>query len=214
MKLVGITGGIGSGKSFVCRLLQAKGYPVYDCDTEAKRLMVTHPDIIRDMRALLSDAVYEPLLQEGAPVHTDDAGPLAEVAPAYRLNKQLVADYLFASGDHATRINAIVHPRVKEDFLRWAERQNTELVFVESAILKEAHFLDVLDAVLLVSAPDKVRLRRAMTRDRATERQIRLRMSQQQSQASMRKFASFEIVNDGKKDLSASLDTFLQTLLA
>ena len=185
-------------------MLEARGYPVYDCDSKAKRLMVRHPDIIREMRQLLGNDVYLPSTAHSSA--NDDA-------PAtYELNKPLIADYLFQSAENSARINAIVHPRVKDDFLQWAQNQTAELVFVESAILCEAHFLDVLDAVLLVSAPYEIRLHRAMTRDGAAEAQIRQRMTQQQSQHSMRQFATFELVNDGVNDISSALDSFLQKL--
>ena len=152
---IGVMGGIGSGKSYVCRLLAQRGIPVYSSDDEAKRLMTTDPEIVHDLRQLLGNDVYE---------MADDQ--------TLRLNKPLVANYLFASPDHTTRINAIVHPRVKKDFLRWMSEQSTYVVLVESALLVESHLVDVVDCVLLVDAPYRLRLQRTMQRDHATETQV------------------------------------------
>ena len=99
---IGITGGIGSGKSYVAHLLEKKGIPLYDTDREAKRLTVTHPQIREKLSDLLGAEVY----------HTDGT-----------LNKPLVAGYLFSSPEHAEHINQIVHPCVYDDFQLWADRQ-------------------------------------------------------------------------------------------
>lgn len=204
---IGVTGGIGSGKSYVCHLLENRGFPVYYCDDEAKRLMTCHPDIMRDMSSLLGEEVYLP-----ANTVSSKSSGAAGQEKKFELNKPLVAAFLFASCDNAKKINSIVHPRVKQDFLQWAAQQDSNLVFVESAILQEADFLDVLDAVLLVSAPDALRLRRAMQRDNASEQQIRLRMSRQLSQDDMRSFSHYEIINDGETDLFAAIDSMLTKL--
>ena len=98
MKTIGITGGIGSGKSFVSALLQEHfGIPVYDCDAEAKRLTATDKGIRRQLVSLVGPQVFD--------------GPI--------LNRQCLADYLFASPENALRVNAIIHPVVLEDFKRW-----------------------------------------------------------------------------------------------
>ena len=99
MTSIAITGGIGSGKSYVSVLLQAAGIPVYNTDNEAKRLMLSDEGIRQDLIALLGEGVY-----------TDGT-----------LNKPMLASYLFAGSENASRINAIVHPRVKADFRRWME---------------------------------------------------------------------------------------------
>ena len=97
---IAITGGIGSGKSYISNILQEYGIPIYNTDDEAKRLMVSDEGIRRDLVALLGEEVYV----EGT------------------LNKSLLASYLFADPENAARINGIVHPRVKMDFCRWLEQ--------------------------------------------------------------------------------------------
>lgn len=187
---LGITGGIGSGKSYVARLLAQRGLPVYDTDTEAKRLMLSDADIRAGLIGLLGERVY-----------VDE-----------KLNKPLLADYLFASDEHASRINSIVHPSVKRDFLRWAaSRAEHEVVALESAILYESGFDDVVDYVVAVYAPLEVRIRRAMERDCATEEQVKSRISSQMNEELKRDRADFVIVNDGRA-LSSQLDALLKAL--
>lgn len=156
---IGITGGIGSGKSHVSSLMQRElGIPVYDCDKEAKRLIATDEEI----RCKLTELVGQEVFKDG------------------KLNKKLLADFLFADAENASQVNAIVHPAVLKDFMLWAEKQETKVVALESAILFESGFNAYVDKVLFVDAPEDVRLHRAMLRDSASETQIRARMKMQQ----------------------------------
>ena len=196
---IGITGGIGSGKSFVARLLSQRfGIPVYDCDSHARMLMTTS-SIIRDqLKTIVGVDVYLP---DGT------------------LNKPLLANYLFASRNHAVSINAIVHPVVKDDFLRWADEEEAkfyfagrqQLVALESAILLDAGFDDIVDRVLLVDAPQSLRLQRVMRRDSVTEEQVRKRMQQQMSDEERRQRAHAIIINDGRP-LEPQLQTFIHSI--
>lgn len=187
----GVTGGIGSGKSYVLRLLAARGIPVYDSDTEAKRLMRTDADIRRGLEDLLGDSVY---LAGG------------------ELNKPLLSAYLFANARNAGRINAIVHPRVKADFYRWASEQSVSCVALESAILFEAGFEDTVDFVVTVYAPMEVRIRRVQARDGLTEAQVRERMAAQSDDEEKCRRADYVIVNDGSKPLEIQIDNLLRIL--
>lgn len=192
MVKLGITGGIGSGKSYVARLLAERGIPVYDTDTEAKRLMITDEVIRERLIGLLGQEVY---LADGA------------------LNKPLVADFLFASPGNAARINAIVHPRVKADFLNWAVVNSAQaIVALESAILFEAGFDDVVDYIVTVYAPVEVRLRRAMDRDAATEEKIRQRMAAQLDDEIKCRRSDCVIFNDGSLPLLPQLDNLQKNL--
>ena len=186
---IAITGGIGSGKSYISNILQEYGIPIYNTDDEAKRLMVSDEGIRRDLVALLGEEVYV----EGA------------------LNKSLLASYLFADAENAARINGIVHPRVKLDFCRWLEQHtDKEIVGMECAILFEAGFDDAVDAVVMVYAPEALRVERAMKRDHATEAQIRSRIAAQLDDEEKRKRADYVIYTDG----SIPLDSQLSTLIA
>ena len=189
MTSIAITGGIGSGKSYVSALLQAAGIPVYNTDNEAKRLMLSDEGIRQDLIALLGEGVY-----------TDGA-----------LNKPMLASYLFAGPENAARINAIVHPRVKADFRRWMEEhEGQEIVGLECAILFEAGFADTVDAVVTVYAPEALRVERAMKRDGATEAQIRARIAAQMDEEEKCRLSDYIIYNDG----SISLENQLSALVA
>ena len=186
---IAITGGIGSGKSYISNILQEYGIPIYNTDDEAKRLMVSDEGIRRDLVALLGEEVYV----EGT------------------LNKSLLASYLFADAENAARINGIVHPRVKLDFCRWLEQHtDKEIVGMECAILFEAGFDDAVDAVVMVYAPEALRVERAMKRDHVTEAQIRARIAAQLDDEEKRKRADYVIYTDG----SIPLDSQLSTLIA
>lgn len=178
---IGITGGIGAGKSFVANLLRTHfGIPVYDCDSEAKRLMTTSSEMRQKLTALVGPQAY------------DDQGGL---------NRQVMAQFLFASEDYAQRINAIVHPVVRRDFEAWAERQvqaGQRVMGVESAVLFEAGMEDAVDWVLYVDAPMELRVQRAMLRDGATRDQVLSRVARQRTSADALRGEDAIVVNDGR----------------
>ena len=176
---LGITGGIGSGKSVVARLLQVMDVPVYLTDDAAKQLMTESSDIRRELSALAGAEVYRP---DGS------------------LNRALLAAYMFGHPDRVARVNAIVHPRVKADFLRWCgeqERRGFPLVGMECAILYESGFDSLVDRVLTVSAPVDIRLQRVMRRDAAREEQVRKRIAHQLDDSLLVSRADFVVTNDG-----------------
>lgn len=178
--ILGITGGIGCGKSFVSSILkECYSIPVYDCDSEAKRLMSSDEGIREKLIGLVGEEVYS-----------------GEV-----LNRKLLADFLFSNADNAQCVNAIVHPAVWSDFLRWAKDQRCPLVALESAILFECGFNARMDYVLFVDAPEDVRLHRAMQRDSASEEQIRARMNMQHPEE-YRQLSDFIVDNSRSDDKS------------
>lgn len=192
---LGITGGIGSGKSYVAQMLQARwDVPVYDCDSEAKRLTAESDDI----RTALTQLVGDHLWQQG------------------QMQKPVLAAYLFASPEHAAQVNAIIHPAVRRDFLRWTDAHSrSPVVAIESAILCESGFHTLVDSILLVDAPLEVRLQRAMLRDGASRQQVMARMARQDS-AQARQLARFTVINDGGNDqlLQACLESIVTQLQA
>ena len=192
---LGITGGIGSGKSYVAQMLQARwDVPVYDCDSEAKRLTAESDDI----RTALTQLVGDHLWLQG------------------QMQKPVLATYLFASPEHAAQVNAIIHPAVRRDFLRWADAHSrSPVVAIESAILCESGFHTLVDSILLVDAPLEVRLQRAMLRDGASRQQVMARMARQDS-AQARQLARFTVINDGGGDqlLQACLESIVTQLQA
>lgn len=188
---IAVTGGIGSGKTFVSNRLKERGIPIYNSDDEAKRLMLSDEGIRRDLEALLGEDVY----RDGV------------------LNKPLLASYLFSDAANAARINAIVHPRVRADFERWlAEHQDAEIAGMECAILYEAGFQDAVDCVLMVYAPEALRVERAMKRDGASEKQIRARMAAQMDDEKKRLRADFVIYTDGSVPLEEQLAELIKQI--
>ena len=188
---IAITGGIGSGKSYVSDLLEKRGIPIYNADNESKRLTVTDVNIREGLIELLGEEVY----QEGM------------------LNKPLLASYLFASSENAAKVNGIIHPRVKADFLQWVdEHRHVGVVGLESAILYESGFDDVVDAVVMVYAPESLRLQRAMKRDQASEAQVRALMADQMDDEEKRRRADYVVMNDGSISLEEQLDVLAEHL--
>lgn len=188
---IAITGGIGSGKSYVSALLQKQGIPIYNADDEAKRLMLGDESIREGLIDLLGDEVY-----------TDG-----------NLNKPLLASYLFADAGNAARINSIVHPRVKADFRSWLKaHQESEIAALECAILYESGFEDTVDFVVMVYAPEELRVERAMRRDNATEQQIRARIAAQMNDEEKCRRADYVVFNDGSIPLERQLADLIAQL--
>ncbi len=187
--IVGITGGIGSGKTYICHRLQDMGYPTYLCDDEAKRLMLGDPTIRQQLQQLIGAEAYTP---QG-------------------LNKPLIASYLFQNKAHAESINAIVHPVVRRDIRRWYSQQTSTLCFVESAILFEAQFDTEMDFTVLVHADEATRLSRAMLRDHADEQAIRSRMAQQTASLALHR-ADYLLNNGPQADPTPEIKKMIQYL--
>lgn len=142
--IIGVTGGIGSGKSTVLRSIARRGYPVYDCDAEAKRLILEDPDVRRQMVELFGEEVYRNGVYQ----------------------TQWVAAQVFADKSKLARLNAIVHPAVERDIRCWAEgiSHQSDVRFVESAILISSGLAKLCDAVVLITAPEQERIERVLLR--------------------------------------------------
>ncbi len=189
----GITGGIGSGKSYVCRLLQKRGYEVYDCDNAAKRLIRTSPEIRRDLTDLIGSDTY---FEEGG----------GRKDKKYILNKKAVAEFLLASEENAHAIDRIVHPAVFQDFIE------SGMEWMESAIIFESGIYRLVDRIIVVTAPEEVRIQRVMQRDGISREKVLEWMGRQLPQDIVRERADYEIVNDGEADLDRQLDSLLEII--
>ncbi len=175
---IGITGGIGSGKSYVCRCLTAKyGIEVYDCDAAAKRLIRTSPVIQQELTVLIGEETYV----DG------------------QLNKAAMAHFLLQSEDHAKAIDAIVHPAVFRDF------EESGMKWMESAIMYESGIYQLVDQVIAVTAPLEVRIDRVMQRDHITREKVLQWIERQLPQEEVVRRANYEIVNDGVSDIDEQL---------
>lgn len=177
-----ITGGIGSGKSFVCRMLQDYGIDVYDCDAGAKRLMRSDWTLQRRLTAAVG----------------------IEVFPGGVLDKAVLAKFLLSSEDNNRIVNSIVHPAVAEDFAC------SGLSWLESAILFEADFQKYVDRVVCVSAPLEVRVQRIMLRDEISREQAVEWIARQIPQEEKEQRSDYVIVNDGVQPLDEQIERMLR----
>ena len=167
----GITGGIGAGKSYVCKLLKARGIEVYDCDAAAKRLIRTSASLQEQLRQLVGS-----------------------------LDKAAISRFLLASESNQQAINALIHPAVFRDF------EQSGMQWMESAILYESGAYRLVDRVIVVTAPEEVRIRRIMNRDGITREKAIKWIQRQWPQDEIRRRADYEIVNDGQSDIGSQLE--------
>ena len=174
---IGITGGIGSGKSYVCRLLERRGIEVYDCDAAAKRLIRSSSRLRRQLHELIGS-----------------------------LEKTDISRFLLASEDNQRAVNAIVHPAVFDDF------EQSGMQWMESAILYESGADKLVDRVVVVTAPEEIRIERIMKRDGITREKALQWIARQWPQELVRERADAEIVNDGKAELAPQIDELLKAL--
>jgi dephospho-CoA kinase len=179
MYKVGITGGIGSGKSTVSRILAECGVAVYTSDDRAKELMASSPEL----RTKIISSFGEEAYVDGA------------------LNREYLAKSIFTNPEALATLNSIVHPAVMDDFDRWAEQQEGNYVVLESAILFEAKLDSRVDVVVSVLAPEELRIERAMQRDGASREAIVRRIANQISDDERTERSKYAIVNISLDDL-------------
>ncbi len=178
MKKVGVTGGIGSGKTLVSNIFEHLGIPVYFADPRARELMESSEEIRQGLIALLGPQVYR---QE-------------------RLDRSFLARALFSDASLRVQVNALVHPVVFRDFERWAEeKKDKPYVVQEAAIIFESGADRILDRVINVYAPVKVRVERVMQRDGRSREEVMARMKSQMSERERQRRADKTIINDGRR---------------
>ena len=178
---IGITGGIGSGKSYICQQLKERGFQVYDCDAAAKRLIRTSPEIKRKLTNLV-----------GTDAYIDG-----------KLNKAAIAQFLLRSEASAKAIDNIVHPAVFQDF------EESGMQWMESAIMYESGIYRLVDKVIVVTAPQEVRIQRVMQRDHISRNEVLQWMQRQWAQEEIVKRADYEIINDGIADINTQIDNII-----
>lgn len=183
MKYIAITGGIGSGKSYVCRLLEHYNIKVYDCDDAAKRLYYTDTQLQKELKQLVGNDVYV----------------------GNKLQKRVLAQFLLASEANKQAVNNVVHPAVARDFMQ------SGLQWLESAILFDSGFYKRVpfSFIVCVSAPREVRLERVMKRDGISREKANEWIDSQWAQDEVEKHSDFIIVNDGKRNLEEQVSALL-----
>ena len=193
IKRIGITGNIGSGKSLVCKIFNYLGINTFYSDEETKMLYLL-PEIRKQIVDYFKDEVY---FHDGS------------------LNKKLLSYYLFRNHKALQFIEEILYPKLNATFDKWCERQTTNYVLFESAILFEKKFSDQFEKIIFVSAPEDIRLQRTMLRDRCNEENVRARMRLQWDEDTKKAESDFIIFNDGDKMLIPQvleIHKILQTL--
>jgi dephospho-CoA kinase len=177
---IGLTGGIGTGKSVCAKIFNTIGIPIYDSDARAKRLMTGDIQIITAIKDLLGDQAY---------------------TSEHTLNRSYIASEVFKNQDLLSQLNGIVHPAVKLDFLSWAGNQKSPYILQESALLFEIKGEKKFDKVIVVDAPIELRIQRVMSRDRISQDQVWTRINKQMEQKDKVVKADFVILNDGSSSL-------------
>lgn len=187
--IIGITGGIGSGKSVIAKQLREMGYAVYDTDCEAKRLIVEDAHVREQMEQLFGEEVYRDGVYQTA----------------------VVAQRVFADKSLLSRLNAIVHPAVRTDIEDWLLEnggRDSEVNFIECAILYQAGFDTLCDKVVAVTAPEDIRLERVIARDHSTMDKVRARMRAQNAEQDLLR-ANIVVNNDGQTPISTLCEQIL-----
>jgi dephospho-CoA kinase len=190
--IIGITGGIGGGKSTLSDKLCAEGYEVFNTDIRAKALQNEQPELIRRMKALFGEAIYKDSV----------------------LDRAALAQIVFGNKELLLELNKLVHPFVREDFNRWvAAHSDQKLLFVESAIMFESGLVALVDKVILMTASEDIRIKRVVKRDGISPEQVKARIASQMSDELKIPKSDFVIFSDDNQPLVDKMHGILEELL-
>lgn len=190
--IIGITGGIGGGKSTLADKLRADGFEVYDSDKEARILQNEHPVIREKLIELFGSDIY------------NDEG----------LNRKELARIVFQKSELLSKLNAVVHPVVRVDFKNWIEKRHEhKLLFMESAILFESGFNLIVDKVIVITASEDIRIKRVIKRDGSSIDQVRLRIANQLPEDIKVDKADFVIHSDDNQPLDGKMRKIISQLI-
>lgn len=191
---VGLTGGIGSGKTTVSQIFKTMGIPVYDADQHAKRILAEEYEVKKKVIALLGSSAYS---KEG------------------KLNREYIAANVFGNKGKLRLLNAIVHPAVAKDSLNWHRQQkDVPYTIKEAALIYEAGSVVYLDKVITVAAPYELRINRTMSRDDISREEVLARMKHQLPQEEKVERADFVILNDRNQMLIPQIVNIHRQLVA
>ena len=190
--VVGITGGIGAGKTFFAQTLKQMGYAVYNSDTEAKRIICQDPEVKQQIIHLLGEEAYT----------------------GEHYNAPWVASQVFEDQNKLNQLNAIVHPAVRKDIKRWVQTQKTlnQIYFVECAILYESHIDTLCDRCVAITAPTQLRIDRAAQRDHSSQQHVKARMQTQMTDEQLCQRADICLTNDGTLPIQSLAKHLLEKL--
>ncbi len=187
---IGLTGGIGSGKSLISKILESLDYPVFNSDAQAKIIVEEDHTLKTEIIKLLGDRAYE-----------ND-----------KYDRQYVSQIVFHDESKLKELNNIIHPAVRKSFKLFAENQTSKLIFNEAAILFETGAYKSFDKTILVCSDEETRLKRVMKRDKTEKKEVLARFAKQWSDVKKRPLADFVIENDGERSILMQLDAILKIL--
>ncbi len=190
MLKIGITGGIGSGKSYVCQILEKMGYAIFYSDLEAKKLMIQNKELIQQIKNIIGEHAY--LNNE--------------------LNKPIIRNFLYQNDVNKEKLNALIHPFVYQEFEKWADSIQKEIVFNESALLFETDSYKRFNKTILVTAPEEIRIKRLIIRDCLNVEEIKKRFNAQLNDTIKIKKADYIIENDDKKLIIPQINKMLEKI--
>ena len=175
---IGITGGIGSGKSTICKVFKLLEVPVFEADVEAKKLLHSNLNIKNGLVRLYGNDIYT----------ANNA-----------INRKKLASIIFNNNIELEKVNALIHPEVRNEFEKWLAQQKKPYIIHEAAILFESGFYKMMDFTILVTAPKDLKIKWVNQRDHSTPDEIKARMEKQWNDEQKRKWADLEIKNDNKQ---------------
>ena len=187
--ILGITGGIGSGKTTITKYIESLGIPVYIADDEAKKLLDT-PEVIKELTDTFSENILENNL----------------------VDKKKLATFVFGNKDNLKKLNEVVHPRVREHFINWVKQTNSEIVVKEAAILFESGAYKDCDFTILVTTPEDVRVERVIKRDNCSKDDVLKRIRSQWSDEDKAKLSDFVIQNVDLEESKREIDKILKKI--
>ncbi len=189
MKIIGITGGIGSGKTTITKYIESLGYPVYIADDQAKNLLDTE-EVVNEIRNVFGEEIIENNL----------------------VDKKKLATFVFGNEDKLKKLNEIVHPKVRQHFINWLKQCDKPLVVKEAAILFESGAYKDCDYTILVTAPEDVRIDRVIKRDNANKEDVIKRIRSQWSDEDKAKLADFVIQNIDLEQSKKEIDEIIKKI--
>jgi dephospho-CoA kinase len=190
LKRIGITGGIGSGKSYIAKIIEQMGFPIYNSDLRSKELTLSNKVIREGLISLFGEDVY---------INSE-------------LNKKLIASKIFTDDILRKKLNTLIHPIVREDFYEWSLSQESRMVFNEAAILFETGAYRNLDATILVCAPLELKIKRVTERENCSRESVTIRMDKQWSDEKKIQLSDYVIVNDEQSPILNQIEKVVEKI--
>ena len=191
MLILGLTGGIGSGKTTVAKIFQSFGVPIYNSDERAKHILFSNESVHQELMSIFGKEVF-----------TDN-----------KPDKVKLASVVFSDEKKLKQLNTIIHPLVAQDFDLWLKEQTSNIVIKEAAILIESGAYKTVDKICVVSAPKEVRVNRVMARDNSSKEEVLKRINNQLSDEERLTYADFVINNSGEHHLITQVQEILKQLM-